>query len=349
MKQKHLPYIGIDDTRIMLAGIPFVGLFILVFINGMNPFQYPDKFLLHWLSSSLYTGYYWVFNRLLIIYFRKKYPQAEQTNKRLVLQLLAIVAFTGVSCFALDRLPLWLFNINMQQATHTSPYQLLNTSMMITLAIAAIYEIIFIVYRWNQTLVEAQALKQAQLLSQLESLKSQINPHFLFNSLNTLVSIIPEQPATATEFVQHLSKVYRYILEMKERQLISLKQELDFIRSYIFLLQIRFPTNLVIHIRIEAQDERALLIPLALQPLIENAIKHNIISQSHPLHLSIYCNEGYVCVKNNLQLRSTPESGTGTGLSNLIERCKLSLNRDIIIRNDGHFFEVKLPIQYPQA
>lgn len=167
-------------------------------------------------------------------------------------------------------------------------------------------------------------LHKQNLQSQFEVLKQQVNPHFLFNSLNVLSSLIKVDPDLAESFTERLSKVYRYVLENKEKDMVPLSTELDFLNSYVFLLDIRFTGKLIVEKEIENKYTGMLIVPMALQLLIENAIKHNTLSKSSPLNISISVDDGnYLIVKNNINLRETRMQSTGVGHENIRSRYKL--------------------------
>jgi len=176
--------------------------------------------------------------------------------------------------------------------------------------------------QWKISLVQAEQLKRENIQSQFEALKNQIDPHFLFNSMNTVYSLIDTHPDKAKEFITRFSKTYRHVLDVKEKVVVLLKDEIEFLNSYIFLQKIRHEGNLEISINIDAQKLNTYIPPLSLQMLVENAIKHNIVSEKMPLKIYIYINEEYLYVKNNLQLKSEISESTKIGLTNLTKRYK---------------------------
>ncbi len=191
--------------------------------------------------------------------------------------------------------------------------------------------------------LENEILEQAHLRAQLLSLQQQISPHFLFNSLSTLKTIAPDQPTK--NYIVQLATVYRYVLNFNEHYLTPLKDELVFIRSYLYIMNQRFEDALQVTIDIPDEHLKFLIPPLSLQLLLENAIKHNMISPDQPLHITINTdNSPALIVVNNLQLKKKPEEGTGTGLKNIHERYKLLINRPVQILNDGVYFAVTLPL-----
>jgi LytS/YehU family sensor histidine kinase len=198
----------------------------------------------------------------------------------------------------------------------------------------------------NHSLVLKNVVQEkAQLLSQLETLKNQLNPHFLFNCLNTLASLIGCDPNEAIRFTTKFSKLYRMSLEHGEHQMIALSAEIDFLNTYIFLQQMRFGKNLSIDINIPYVNNYTLP-PFALQLLVENSIKHNEISDEKPMNIQINQNEDTLTVVNTIYPRISEEFSTGVGLQNLSQRYKLLTNREIIVANDGFKFEVIIPLIY---
>ena len=175
---------------------------------------------------------------------------------------------------------------------------------------------------WKNSLVEIEKYRAESLQAQLQNLKNQINPHFLFTNMSVLSSLVYKDQDKAVEFINQLSKVYRYLLDNQNNELVTVEEELIFIRSYIFLLHIRFDQNLIIKTEVKKEDRAWLIPPMALQILIENAIKHNEASSEHPLAISIISEDEKLVVGNNLQLRPQHEPGSKTGLENIRARYK---------------------------
>ncbi len=191
--------------------------------------------------------------------------------------------------------------------------------------------------------LENQKLEQAHLRAQLISLQQQISPHFLFNSLSTLKTIASDQPTK--NYVVQLANLYRYVLNVNEHYLTPLRDELTFIRSYLYIMNERFEDTLVVSINIADEHQKFMIPSLSLQLLIENAIKHNTISPERPLKITIRTDDTpALIVTNNLQLKKTAEEGTGTGLKNIKERYKLLIHKPIQIDDNGDYFSVTLPL-----
>jgi hypothetical protein len=205
----------------------------------------------------------------------------------------------------------------------------------------------FLLNKWRFSLAELERFKKANAEYQFESLRSQVNPHFLFNSLNTLSSLIYESQEKAESFVRELSDVYRYILENRGRDLVPLKEEIKMARSYIYLVHIRFEKNLEIHLDVDPTFENHRIPPLTLQLLIENAVKHNIISQKKPLKVEIEIVDDKLIVKNNLQKKITEEYSSKMGLKNIQSRYDFLTNDQIKVTETESEFSVIIPLIQP--
>lgn len=193
-------------------------------------------------------------------------------------------------------------------------------------------------------LLENQQLRTENLLNQYEALKSQLNPHMLFNSLNTLYSLIRETPDKAQNYLQELSHVLRYTLQDNEAHSISLEEEMKFVHSYIYLLKMRYEDNLQFHIRLAPESLPRRLPPMAVQLLVENAVKHNEISHRHPLTIRIQSTGQTLEVANPLQPKLTTDGSTQIGLGNLSKRYRLLFKQDIEVKTANHCFTVALPL-----
>lgn len=196
----------------------------------------------------------------------------------------------------------------------------------------------------KKVLIDNQRLRAENILNQYESLKSQLNPHMLFNSLNTLYSLIRENPEKAQIYVDELSKVLRYTLKDSKSDTVTLEEEMKFVRSYIFILKMRYEENLSFDISIAPECNYLKLPTMAVQLLIENAVKHNEISNRKPLLIHITANGHRLEVSNCLQPKLTDEPSTGIGLDNLSKRYRLLFKQEIEIKADGKSFTVSIPL-----
>ena len=203
--------------------------------------------------------------------------------------------------------------------------------------------VIFIVLLWQASLKREQQLREEKLIFQNETLKNQVNPHFLFNSLNTLSSLVAAQPEVAEEFINRLSSIYRYILENSSKNKVPLSEELSFIKDYFYLHKIRDDGKILLDIRVDESDKSEIL-PVSLQILVENAIKHNKATRESPLRILIYIENKHVIVKNNLQKMALQLKSTHIGLKNLAQRVSLISKKTLIIEETNMEFIVKIPL-----
>ena len=335
--------IGFDDRLAIAIAVPILGMIIPFLLFEHFAYTNFANFFPMWAMSCVYTISYWLAVRTVIIRKRISYPHPNQIGKRIGFSILMIVPAYLILNFLLD----YLHEFVLQYADHPEPSEV--TTNLISIFLIAlfwsIYESIYMYHGWKNSLNETERLKREFVQAQLDGLKSQVNPHFLFNSLNTLVYIIPEDPDKAVEFVQKLAKVYRYILEIQERRLIPLWEEMEFLESFIFLHKERFCDNLRLSIDVPKSERNHLIVPLSLQLLFENAIKHNIISREKPLSISLKIEEGKrLVIRNTLQLRSNPEPGTKTGLANIQSRYEYFSDQPVVIEDTGNEFVVSLPL-----
>lgn len=192
--------------------------------------------------------------------------------------------------------------------------------------------------------LQNRELERKNIEAQFEILKNQINPHFLFNSMNILSALIRQDKERALQFTNRFSKLYRSMLELRQQQVISLEEEMQFVDNYLYLQKIRFDENLILKIEIDTKDLQAALPPFAIQLLVENAIKHNIVSNKQPLTIAIYVKNEYLIVANTFQPRNNVSDSTGTGLANLKARYKQICPTPILIKHHQEWYEVSLPL-----
>lgn len=203
--------------------------------------------------------------------------------------------------------------------------------------------VVFVILLWQASLRREQKLREENLIFQNQTLKAQVNPHFLFNCLNTLSSLIITRPDTAERFIARLSHIYRYITENSTRDKVSLENELEFIHDYFFLYQIRDEDKIILDDSVQ-ENAKYYILPVSLQVLVENAIKHNMATREKPLVIKIFLEDDMIVVKNNLQKMSATLKSTGTGLRNLSERIRLLTGKEILINESQNEFAVKMPL-----
>lgn len=343
--KNHRNILGFDDRWFMVIGIPIISLIVtaILFSNKLPTDLY--GFLMKCYPVSLfYCTLYWTCFRFIIIRFHKKYPEQEDAGKRILYgSLLILLCYTIINRLISFTIEPYLHDFANVKESHAILEII--SSLLIGSLVISIYEGVYFAKKLHVTQIEKEQLRTENIQSQLEGLKNQVNPHFLFNSLNTLSSIIPEDSEKAVSFVQKLSKVYRYILEIREKQIISLDEELEYVQAYSYLLNERFGDNLKIIVAVDERYKDFKILPLSLQLLIENAIKHNIISSAKPLTIRISVENGEkLIVKNNLQKKNQVVHSTKAGLQNIQNRYKFLTKESVDIMETSSAFIVALPI-----
>lgn len=213
-------------------------------------------------------------------------------------------------------------------------------TFFVTLGIHAFY--FYKAYQENK--VKEQKVIAGTASAQFESLKNQIDPHFLFNSLNVLSSLIEENPENAQKFTTSLSKIYRYVLEQKDKELVPVAEELAFAKTYMNLLKMRFENSITFELPEDFTNEEAKVVPLSLQLLLENCIKHNVVSESKPLHIKINIENNQLVVENNLQKKEVLSDRKGVGLQNIVNRYAILTQRKVLVEETEKSFKIRVPI-----
>ncbi len=340
--------IGFDDRLVTIVLIPVAALVIPFVFFNMRFDREPYLTWNAYLSVLIITTAIWIGNRYIMIWSRTRYPKFEQVRRRLIVQSSIMYVYTVLVDNLLGD---FLDVCGLKHLHHYEGHDWISVivgsnaaAIFCTLAVVAIYESIYFMNELRKSVEEKEMLKRESLKAQLNALKTQVNPHFLFNNLNTLSSIIPEDPGKAVDFVQQLSKVYRHILEVQDEQSIPLKDELDVMRAYAFLLQTRFGENLEVIINVPDEKLKKRIVPLSLQILMENAIKHNIVSSEKPLKVNVFAENGRLVVSNNLQKKNQLSESTGIGLDNIRNRCRLLGGGQVEVTESGTNFTVSIPL-----
>ena len=222
-------------------------------------------------------------------------------------------------------------------------------SLLLTLVVTIIFHLIYFYKKSQESKLKEQKVIAGTASAQFESLKNQIDPHFLFNSLNVLSSLIEENPENAQKFTTSLSKIYRYVLEQKDKELVSVEEELKFAKTYMNLLKMRFENSITYDVSSEFINPDAKVVPLSLQLLLENTIKHNVVSENKPLRIKIYIENNYLTVENNLQKKEVLQERKGVGLQNIVDRYGLLSERKVLVEETVDFFRIKIPILTKQV
>jgi cytochrome b561 len=280
----------------------------------------------------------------------RKYTWKENIGQRLWVQLFANLGITLLFVLVFRNMAR-LFGLPfLKQATfiRLQDEVIISTVVSVFTLIVVLVDLgIFLLEQWRLSATEAERFKQENLEFRFDRLKNQVNPHFLFNSLNTLASLVYSDPETASSFIRQMAKVYRYVLENRDKEMITLAEELNFMEAYLYLVKIRFDDGIRIEMEILPESQNCCLPPMTLQLLIENALKHNIVSLSKPLTIQIKSESEKLSVKNNLQPKSSPEPSTKTGLENIKSRFGFLTQRPVNISKTETSFSVEIPLLEP--
>jgi len=348
MSNDSVKYIGFRDIKFVIVGIVVLGFLVPRIFFGIEFSSDPFALSSHLIESMVFAAIYWVTTRYIMIAFRKKYPSFHDSKKRIILTVLVSVIVTGITCIVLNYgVEKLMANVNGEHIKPTLVQGLIATYVSIIFFLA-VYETIWYYFKLKEAITDQEMAKVAHVQTQLDGLRNQVNPHFLFNSLNTLNHIVEtEDKSVAKKFIAQLSKVYRYILESREETTITLGEELEFVKAYIDIQKERFLDNLLFEINLAPNYMGKKIIPLSLQLLIENAIKHNVISSNKPLMITIDIDEKQetVRVTNNLQRKSKVLHSTRVGLNNITKRYKLlSEDKLAVVEETESHFRVVLPL-----
>ncbi|WP_266364413.1 sensor histidine kinase [Tellurirhabdus rosea] len=341
------------DTVFALGILPLYYLLLNYLLFGEVYFRRADVFVLSSIGVLLVWTPVYFLHALPAGYLRRWYPDVRHIWRRLLLGLLIHVVLSSLAILLLFYGYEWS-DFPGYTFSETRLYTALLCGLAGELIVGLVHESLYTFERWSQTLSETEKYRRASLQSQLESLKQQINPHFLFNSLNSLSSLIDDDPERADEFIEELSSVYRYLLKTNEGELTTLAAELRFIQSYFHLQHTRYGSGLSLHVQVTEEFMAMLLPPLTLQLLVENAIKHNVVAADQPLEIWIETSlpeaaegepvPGYLRVRNNLQRRASRVLSNGVGLTNIETKYDLLGRHKIRISNEDGQFSVTLPL-----
>jgi sensor histidine kinase YesM len=338
------PAFRLNDIGFRLVLIPFFGIVIPLItgmINGKNFSNWQIK--LSFLYTIMIAFVIWEGNRYLYLSLRSYFDWINKPVQKIAVLVLSIIFYTvPVSILLLVG---W-YRIFPGQPGNWNI--ITNSTLIILVAvifITHVYETVFLVKESESEMIRREQLERAKAEAELEALKNQIDPHFIFNSLNTLSHLIEEKPVKARQFNDNLADVYRYILQNKARSLVLLREELEFLQSYFLLLQIRFENAVQLKTDIPGNaPDQYLVPPISLQVLAENAIKHNEFSEATPLILEIEMKGEELIVHNEVRKKTLRKTSSRIGLQNLKERYNLTTNKEIVIREEEKDFTVSLPV-----
>lgn len=342
-KEKRIRYLGFDDKWYTIIGIIVLSISVVFVFNPASVSLTTIELTITFVVSLFFSTCDWLINRLILIRLRKRYPSLKDSARRITLLFIA----TLVTVISVDFLGVSLISLLAENVSYDFQERVrsLVVVVFLTIMVMAIYEAIYFFVLLKKSVREEEQAKQAIIQAQLDVLQNQAQPHFFFNTMNTLRDIIDQNPKEdAMQFVDKLSDMYRFLLESSKTNLISLKDELKFAKAYIHIQSERFGENLKLNWNIPEALLDSLIVPMSLQLLLENAIKHNVISRSKPLEVNVNIKDGCLVVDNKIQKKSTQLPSTKMGLKNIEKRYALISDQSIQLLNDGHQFSVAVPL-----
>ena len=343
-----LPFqrVAIHDRWFRLLGVPFIAYMShVIFFNENHGVA--DEAYSTWqvfLISVVEAMILWEGNRLVLVYYRSRYPEICQSRQRIIGQLIGCMMVT----ILIRYLNVWIYDKTLFWGYIFPPEGYLYSifvGLLYVMIFAGIYEGLYYFHKWKIMFAEAEALKRENLQTQFDSLKAQVNPHFLFNNLSSLSSLIIEDQQKAVVFVRELSSVYRYLLQANQKNLVTLAEEMKFVGDYFHLLKTRFGDGIQLKTALMDGHEQYWIPPLTLQLLIENAVKHNAVSPENPLWICIISNEdGRLAILNNKRPKSSVVISDKLGLKTIQSKYALMNQGEVEIKQADDAFEVSIPL-----
>lgn len=296
-------------------------------------------------QNQLFSVALYLVNNHIIRFFKHRFREDFWTTRHLSYAIFCGVIGTVLTVFLLRVLLIVLImDVELQvflKAERVEDYYL---PFFISAVATSGYYLVLYWKNTQETRVKESKIIAGQASAKFDALKNQLDPHFLFNSLNVLASLIEENPKQATKFTTSLSKVYRYVLEQKNKELVPLEEELAFARTYMNLIKMRFEDSIVVDIPERSSHEEYKVVPLSLQLLLENAVKHNQVTPTKKLHIKIYEEGNKLYIKNNIQEKQVVKKSSGVGLLNIKQRYHLLSTSQVEINDDGRYFQVGIPM-----
>ncbi|WP_456437165.1 histidine kinase [Psychroserpens sp.] len=320
-------------------------------LSGGFDYETVNDFLIDFGLYQLYAFVLGYSNMVFFYFMERRTWKKGETIKRILIGIVGSTIITLIGLFFLRTvISMFLYDIPFEQFIQNETWNHgYSFGVWITLTIVSIIHVIFFYNRYQKNKIKEQKVIAGTASAKFDALKNQLDPHFLFNSLNVLTSLIEENPKNAQKFTTSLSKVYRYVLEQKNKDLITVDEELRFAKTYMSLLKMRFEDSIIFEIPEQASNPESKVVPLSLQLLLENAVKHNMVTSSKPLHIKIYEKEGMLIVENNLQPKQIVKKSSGVGLENIKQRYQLLSNKTVSINQSTSTFAVAIPMLTKQV
>ena len=332
-------------VRAFVIGVlVFIGLAIIRYFNGVTIKNTSDWIEL-FVYNQVYATVFYMANFFFFMYMLKRFKETFFKIKTLVRVIFGVLGVTLI-CVTFLRViqEVYLGGESIKEFIAGEKAEYYYVVLTISILISSVFLIIYYYRHTQERKVKEQKIIAGTASAKFDALKNQLDPHFLFNSLNVLTSLIEENPDAATKFTTSLSKVYRYVLEQKNKDLVSIEEELKFAKLYMSLIKMRFEDSIVFTIPEKLSNPEAKVVPLSLQLVLENAVKHNIVTPTKKLHISILEENESLVVTNNLQAKQVISSSTGVGLHNIKERYYLLTDRPVKINKTEKDFSIAIPL-----
>ena len=345
--QKYTSNTFIDLKKDLLVCLKLTIVFGVIFTIINQQFTLKGAAIV-FLFSAMYSFILGLGNGLINNYLNTRWNWATQTNERVWAGIIATICYTVIAVLLIHYIQFVLiFKHKFSDFFDGKLFWSHLFAIIISLGIASFFHARSFMINWKASL--KQETTQHEIVAKtetakFETLKSQLDPHFLFNSLNVLTSLIGENPKQAEKFTTKLSKVYRYVLEQRNKELIPLEEELRFAKTYMELLQMRFEDAVQFNIPTTVSNLDLKIVPLSLQLLLENAVKHNVVSSAKPLEIYIFEQDGFLQIQNTVNPKEAIGKSTKVGLRNIADRYGLITNKRVEIKNNNKTFTVSLPL-----
>jgi len=338
-------------NAILIGTLVYIVVLVIIYFvrDSTDGFDFAEAWEEYY-SNMIFAVILYGVNALWFEYLGKKYSNQIFTPKLFTLAISGNIVLSLIGIFISKVILLiGIYKIPWEDFWARQTLMNYRFSMLIAMVVSLVFYGVWYYKNRQENKVKEQKIIAGTASAKFDALKNQLDPHFLFNSLNVLTSLIEEDPYQAQKFTTSLSKVYRYVLEQKNKDLISVDEELKFAKTYVRLLKMRFEDSIVFEIPEQSSNPDAKIIPLSLQLLLENAVKHNVVTAERPLHIKVFERDGMLQVSNNLQEKQVVKKSSGVGLTNIQQRYGILTDRRVRINKTHSDFSVGLPMLTKQV
>jgi hypothetical protein len=322
----------------------FLVLLIIRFLSGVR-IEFNSGLLINFSYTTLYGFMLYYANAILFMKLDDIFSKERFNSKRILIGFIgSFIISVGVIFLLRIFEDVIIEGSSLTLFFEKEKFSNYLVTIIMTFVVTLAFHTFYFYKAYQESRLKEQKIIAGTANAKFESLKNQIDPHFLFNSLNVLSSLIEENPENAQQFTTSLSKIYRYVLEQKDKELVTVSEELAFAKTYMKLLKMRFENSITFELPNDFDNADAKVVPLSLQLLLENTIKHNVVSENKPLHIKIYIKDNFLVVENNLQKKEVLQDRKGVGLQNIVSRYAILSERKVLIDETKETFAVYLPI-----